>query len=75
MTDSVSAVVPTIGRAENLAALLASLCDQTERPAEVIVADASDGDEVAKVIADRRWLTAGLAVPVFMVKNPDRWRG
>ena len=74
MTDSVSAVVPTIGRAENLAALLASLCDQTERPAEVIVADASDGDEVAKVIADRRWLTAGLAVRRIPVQPPHAVR-
>jgi GT2 family glycosyltransferase len=59
---AISAIVPTIGRAESLRALLESLAQQRLRPAEVIVADASESGAVAAVVDDPRWARAHLAL-------------
>jgi GT2 family glycosyltransferase len=74
MNDSVSAIVPTIGRAEPLRNLLASLASQSPRPSEVIVADASADAAVADAIGDRRWADAGLVVTHLRVTPPNAVR-
>lgn len=62
MTKTISAIVPTVGRAESLGALLESLLQQRIRPGEVLVADASRDAAVRAVVDDPRWSTAGLTV-------------
>ncbi len=54
---SISVIVPTIGRPESLARLLNSLAAQTCQVDEVLVADGSDGDEIARLIDQPRWST------------------
>lgn len=71
MTPIISAIVPTIGRPEALAALLDSLARQTRRPDEVIVADGSDGTGISRVVADPRWQASGLAVTHVAVAPPN----
>jgi GT2 family glycosyltransferase len=61
-TKSTSAIVPTIGRAQSLRALLESLAVQTCRVDEVVVADASTDSDTAKMIDDPVWRALGLAV-------------
>jgi GT2 family glycosyltransferase len=66
--ETISAIVPTIGRAESLRALLESLAAQTRKVDEVLIADASNDSETAAVISDPRWRELGLDlkhVPVF----------
>ncbi|HJP91863.1 MAG TPA: glycosyltransferase [Pyrinomonadaceae bacterium] len=70
----VSAIVPTIGRAESLRALLISLADQTCTVDEVIVADASTDSQTAEVIADPEWQRAGLVVTRVTVHPPNAVR-
>jgi GT2 family glycosyltransferase len=55
--DSITAIVPTIGRAESLRALLDSLAAQTRKPDEVIVADASNDPDTAHIIEAEARLT------------------
>ena len=74
MSETVSAIVPTIGRPDALAALFAALSTQPRRPDEVIVADGSDGDEVARVCEDPRWSRAGLRVRRVPVRPPHAVR-
>lgn len=63
MTEhTISAIVPTIGRAEPLRNLLDSLIRQRPQPAEAIIADASGDEDVAAVIRDPRWPAANLRV-------------
>ena len=71
---SISAIVPTIGRAESLHALLKSLSVQTCRVDEVIIADASNDSETAKVIVDQKWHDAGLVVRRVAVHRPNAVR-
>lgn len=68
---SISAIVPTIGRPDALAALLDSLATQTRRPDEVIVADAGSGDQIAVLIASQRWRDRGLHVRHLRVSPPN----
>jgi GT2 family glycosyltransferase len=70
----VSAIVPTIGRAESLRALLESLAAQTQRVDEVIVADASAGFETREVISDPKWEDAGLVVKHIIFDPPNAVR-
>lgn len=70
MSHRISAIVPTIGRAESLAALLAALAAQTRRPDEVVVADASADQRVKAVVDDPRWPASGLAVRYVHVHPP-----
>lgn len=66
--STISAIVPTIGRADSLRALLESLAAQTRRIDEVLIADASNDSETAAVISDPKWRDVGLTlkhVPVF----------
>ena len=71
MNAYISAIVPTIGRADSLAALFAALLAQTRRPDEVIVADGSDGTSVRRLVAEPRWLAAGLVVRYLHVQPPN----
>ena len=74
MIETVSAIVPTIGRPASLTALLASLSTQARQPDEVIVADGSSGEDVARICADRRWHEAGLLVQRVAVHPPHAVR-
>jgi GT2 family glycosyltransferase len=58
VTDTVSAVIPTIGRPDSLDRLLRSLAAQSVRPAEVLIADGSDNDETMGVA--ERWRDSGV---------------
>lgn len=70
-TSTISAIVPTIGRAASLTALLESLAVQTRPVDEVIVADASNDAATAEVLNDRRWQVAGLLVKRISVQPPN----
>lgn len=74
MSETVSAIVPTIGRPDSLSALFESLAIQTRPPDEVIVADGSAGEAVARVCADPRWPAAGLRVRHLEVRPPNAVR-
>jgi GT2 family glycosyltransferase len=74
MPVSISAIVPTIGRAESLTLLLNSLADQTRCPDEVIVADASAQDEVEAVVQSPAWSARGLSVRHLRIKLPNAVR-
>lgn len=71
---SISAIVPTIGRANSLRALLESLAAQKYPVDEVIVADASSDSETATVSADLKWNDAGLLVKHIKVYPPNAVR-
>lgn len=71
----ISSIIPTVGRPESLARLLASLAVQTLSVQEVLVADASSGTtETDKVIADPRWSDIGLRVRRITVSRPNAVR-
>jgi GT2 family glycosyltransferase len=70
----ISAIVPTIGRASSLRALLESLAAQTQQVDEVIVADASNDSETEKVIDNPAWRDAGLDVKRIAVQPPNAVR-
>lgn len=74
IANSISVIVPTIGRAESLTQLLTSLAAQSLRPGEVIVADGSSTDDVTKVIAEPRWAIGGLNVRRVAVHPPNAVR-
>jgi GT2 family glycosyltransferase len=74
MSHRISAIVPTIGRADSLATLLAALAAQTRRPDEVVVADGSTNQVVRAVADDPRWPAAGLAVRYVHVLPPHAVR-
>jgi glycosyltransferase involved in cell wall biosynthesis len=48
---SFSVAVPTMGRTDELAALLQSIGDSTVRPAQIIVVDQNADDRLARIIA------------------------
>ena len=74
MPHRISAIVPTIGRAESLSTLLAALAAQTRRPDEVVVADGSVTQAVRAIADDPRWPAAGLAVRYVHVLPPHAVR-
>lgn len=55
---SFSVAIPTIGRTDQLAALLQSIGDSTVRPAQIIVVDQNNDNRVAPVIA--QFLSLGI---------------
>lgn len=71
IANSISVIVPTIGRPESLVTLFEALIAQTRRPDEVIVADGSDGTVVRSVAAAPRWRAAGLDVRYLSVQPPN----
>lgn len=68
---SLSVIVPTIGRPESLQGLLESLAAQSRKPDDVIVADGSQGADVARVVAQPAWASAGLTVKRIAVQPPN----
>ena len=74
MSQTISAIVPTIGRIDSLTALLESLSIQTRRPDEVIVADGSDGSGVRDLVSAAKWSTEGLTVRYVHVSPPNAVR-
>jgi GT2 family glycosyltransferase len=71
---AVSVIVPTIGRPQSLRRLLDSLCLQTTKVHEVIVADGSTADETAGVVADACWQQAKLTAKRVAVHPPNAVR-
>lgn len=69
--NGISVIVPTIGRPESLHALLDSLAAQSRKPDEVIVSDGSNGEEVARVVAQPIWTSRGLNVKRVSVQPPN----
>ena len=74
MSHTISAIVPTIGRPHALTRLLEALAAQTRRPDEVVVADGSDGDDIARVVRSPRWGGDGLVVRNVRVRPPNAVR-
>jgi len=72
--STISAIVPTIGRPHSLRRLLESLCGQTCRVDEVIVADGSNNDETYKVVDEYRWQESNLTVKRIVVYPPNTVR-
>jgi GT2 family glycosyltransferase len=73
-TAPVSAIVPTIGRPESLAALLSSLAAQSLLPAEVVIADGSDAAAVTRVVEQPDWASRGLNVKRISVQPANAVR-
>ena len=73
-TGAISVIVPTIGRPDSLRRMLDSLCQQTEKVQEVIVADGSGTEATAGVVSDPCWETAGLTVKRIAVHPPNAVR-
>jgi GT2 family glycosyltransferase len=71
---SISAIVPTIGRAESLRALLESLGAQSYRVKEVIVADASGNDETQLLLDEPYWQKLELKIRREVVDPPNAVR-
>jgi GT2 family glycosyltransferase len=74
IANSISVIVPTIGRAKSLTHLLTSLAAQSLRPDEVIVADGSSAAEVTAVVDQPQWGTQGLNVRRVAVHPPNAVR-
>jgi glycosyltransferase involved in cell wall biosynthesis len=66
-SESISVIVPTIGRPESLTALLESLTAQTVKVQEVIVADGSETDAIRSICASQRWQQAKLHIHYICV--------
>lgn len=73
-SGAISVIVPTIGRPDSLRRMLDSLCLQTLKVHEVIVADGSTGNETAAVVSDACWQSAGLLVKRVTVHPPNAVR-
>ena len=71
---TISAIVPTIGRASSLWALLESLAVQTRNVDEVIVADGSSDVETVTVTTHPKWQELGLVVKRIQIQPPNAVR-
>ena len=69
-SQSVSAIIATVGRPESLTRCLESLANQTVPVAEVIVVHCGDDAETLGVTQDVRWSSAALDVRYF--HHPER---
>jgi GT2 family glycosyltransferase len=74
MTHTISAIVPTIGRADSLTALLEALAAQSRRPDEVIIADGSGNPSIRELITAPSWRELGLTVRYLEVTPPNAVR-
>lgn len=73
-TNTISAIVPTIGRPQSLERLLASLVTQTHQVDEVMIADGSVDGRTADVATSARWVGEGLTVSLVSVQPPHAVR-
>lgn len=64
-SQSISAVIPTVGRPALLRLCLESLAHQTVPVSEAIVVHCGDDAETSEVTQDQRWAEAGLDVRYF----------
>lgn len=71
---TISTIIPTIGRVESLRALLESILRQTRRPDEILVADGSDADAIATLIAEPEWIVEDLKITHLKVSPPNAVR-
>jgi len=71
---TISTIIPTIGRVESLRALLESIVAQTRVSDEIIVADGSDEDGIAKLLAEPGWMKHGLRIHHLRVNPPNAVR-
>jgi GT2 family glycosyltransferase len=74
MVETISAIVPTIGRQHSLSRLLDALAAQSRRPDEVVVCDASDEESVRVLAEPGRWAALGLPVRYLRVHPPNAVR-
>ena len=74
MVETISAIVPTIGRQHALAQLLDALAAQTRRPDEVLVCDGSEDDSIRALAEPRRWASRDLTVRYVRVHPPNAVR-
>ena len=65
MTESVSAIIPTVGRPELLRRCLESLSNQTIHIAEAVVVHCGEDSGTQAVTEDARWREAGFEVRYF----------
>ena len=72
MSESVAAIIPTIGRPDSLERLFRSLQAQTSALEEVLVADASSDKQTEAVI--ERWKARGLPARRLEVQPPNAVR-
>lgn len=71
---TISTIIPTIGRAESLRALLESILRQTRRPNEILVADGSDAGAIAALVSEPEWISQGLMITHLKVSPPNAVR-
>ena len=74
MGETISAIVPTIGRQHALSQLLDALAAQTRTPDEVVVCDGSDDESIRTLADPGRWAARGLAVRYIRVHPPNAVR-
>ena len=67
----ISVIVPTIGRADSLRSLLESLVAQTRPVDEIVVADASGGEETGLLLHDPQWQKLLLNIKHVIVDPPN----
>lgn len=70
-TESISIIIPTIGRRQSLIDLLTSLTRQTMAALEIIVADGSCSDEIEQVVKNPFWLSNGLVIKHIRINPPN----
>ena len=68
----VSAVVPTLDRAPVLMRMLQSLAAQSAQPKQIIIVDASAGEDTRELVRADRRVKSWLALPHFA--NTVFWR-
>ena len=66
--------MPTIGRAASLQRMLKSLCRQSTKPDEVIIADGSSGIETESLVTNERWKRENLHIKRLRVTPPNAVR-
>jgi GT2 family glycosyltransferase len=74
MVETISAIVPTIGRQHSLSRLLDALAAQTRRPDEVVVCDGSEDESIRALAEPGRWAARGLPVRYVRVHPPNAVR-
>jgi GT2 family glycosyltransferase len=68
--EPISAIIPTVGRADALERCLHSILRQTQRVAEVVIVHCGDDAETLAMAASPQWLSAGLEIRYF--HHPER---
>ncbi|MBT6199309.1 MAG: glycosyltransferase family 2 protein [Gammaproteobacteria bacterium] len=72
--QTISVIIPTIGRPSSLERLLASIAKQTYPVREVIVADGSSDESTRNIVEDPRWRQEDVFLEYLAVLPPDAVR-